>query len=99
VAAWALAQTKLEYGPEETLPIIRDNDNKLVDAFDRVTDGTDAEVLTTPYQAPKANAIPLRAIPGQRTAQMPRLLPHPERAPSRQQDFGIAPVASAGFER
>jgi putative transposase len=37
--------------------LIRDNDNKFSAAFDRVADGTDIEVLTTPYQAPKANAI------------------------------------------
>ena len=37
--------------------LIRDNDNKFGAAFDRVADGTDIEVLTTPYQAPKANAI------------------------------------------
>jgi putative transposase len=37
--------------------LIRDNDNKFGTAFDRVADGTDIEVLTTPYQAPKANAI------------------------------------------
>jgi len=57
VAARALAQTKPEYRPEKTLPIIRDTDNKLIDAFDRVADRTDAEVLTTAYQAPKANTI------------------------------------------
>ena len=37
--------------------LIRDNDNKFGAAFGRVADGTDVEVLTTPYQAPKANAI------------------------------------------
>jgi len=37
--------------------LIRDNDNKFGRAFDRVAKGTDIEVLTTPYQAPKANAI------------------------------------------
>jgi putative transposase len=37
--------------------LIRDNDNKFGHAFDRVAKGTDIEVLTTPYQAPKANAI------------------------------------------
>ncbi|MGC9335677.1 MAG: integrase core domain-containing protein [Anaerolineae bacterium] len=37
--------------------LIRDNDNKFGDAFDRVTDGSGIEVLTTPYQAPKANVI------------------------------------------
>jgi len=37
--------------------LIRDNDNKFGDAFDQVADGTDIEVLTTPFQAPKANAI------------------------------------------
>ena len=37
--------------------LIRDNDNKFGDAFARVADGTDIEVLTTPYQAPKANAV------------------------------------------
>jgi len=37
--------------------LIRDNDKKFGDAFDRVAEGTDIEVLTTPFQAPKANAI------------------------------------------
>ena len=37
--------------------LLRDNDNKFGAAFGRVADGTDIEVLTTPYQAPKANAI------------------------------------------
>jgi putative transposase len=37
--------------------LIRDNDNKFGQAFDRVAKGTGIEVLTTPYQAPKANAI------------------------------------------
>jgi hypothetical protein len=37
--------------------LICDNDNKYGDAFDRVADGSGIEVLPTPYQAPKANAI------------------------------------------
>ena len=37
--------------------LIRDNDNKFGQAFDRVANGTNIEVLTTPYRAPKANAI------------------------------------------
>ena len=37
--------------------LIRDNDNKYGDAFDRVADGSGIEVLPTPHQAPKANAI------------------------------------------
>ena len=37
--------------------LIRDNDDKYGDAFDRVADGSGIEVLPTPYQAPKANAI------------------------------------------
>ena len=37
--------------------LIRDNDNKFGAAFARVAEGTGIEVLTTPYQAPKANAI------------------------------------------
>jgi putative transposase len=37
--------------------LIRDNDNKFGGAFDRVADGTEIEVLTALYQAPKANAI------------------------------------------
>jgi transposase InsO family protein len=37
--------------------LIRDNDNKYGAAFDRVAKGTHIDVLTTPYQAPKANAI------------------------------------------
>ena len=37
--------------------LIRDNDNKFGAAFDRVAEGTDMEVLPTPYQAPKVNAV------------------------------------------
>ncbi|MEJ2208200.1 MAG: integrase core domain-containing protein [Anaerolineae bacterium] len=37
--------------------LIRDNDNKYGSAFARVADGSGIEVLPTPYQAPKANAI------------------------------------------
>jgi putative transposase len=37
--------------------LIRDNDNKFGDAFAQVADGSGIEVLTTPYQTPKANAI------------------------------------------
>jgi hypothetical protein len=37
--------------------LIRDNDNKYGSAFARVADGSSIEVLTTPYQAPKANAV------------------------------------------
>ena len=56
--AW-LAQQLREATPfgEGPRSLIRDNDNKFGAAFDRVADGTDIEVLTTPYQAPKANAI------------------------------------------
>ena len=56
--AW-LAQQLREATPFGQGPrfLIRDNDNKFGDAFDRVADGTDIEVLTTPFQAPKANAI------------------------------------------
>ncbi len=42
--------------------LIRDNDNKFGHAFDRVANGTNIEVLTTPYQAPKANAICERVL-------------------------------------
>ena len=37
--------------------LIRDNDNKFGAVFDRVADGSGIEVLRTPYQAPKANAV------------------------------------------
>jgi putative transposase len=37
--------------------LIRDNDNKYGSAFARIADGSSIEVLTTPYQAPKANAV------------------------------------------
>jgi hypothetical protein len=37
--------------------LIRDNDAKFGDAFARVADGSGLEVLATPYQAPKANAV------------------------------------------
>jgi transposase InsO family protein len=56
--AW-VAQQLREATPFGVGPrfLIRDNDHKFGAAFDRVADGTDIEVLTTPYQAPKANAI------------------------------------------
>jgi putative transposase len=37
--------------------LIRDNDDKLGDAFDRVADGSGIQVLTILYQPPTANAI------------------------------------------
>ena len=37
--------------------LIRDNDNKYGAAFDRVAEGTDIDVLTTPYEARQANAV------------------------------------------
>lgn len=37
--------------------LIRDNDSKYGGSFAQVADGTGIEVLKTPYQAPKANAI------------------------------------------
>jgi len=37
--------------------LIRDNDRKYGSPFSRVAQGTGIEVLRTPYQAPKANAI------------------------------------------
>ena len=37
--------------------LIRDNDDKYGAAFDRVAKGTHIDVLKTPYQAPKANAV------------------------------------------
>jgi transposase InsO family protein len=37
--------------------LIRDNDNKFGDALAGVVDWSGIKVLTTPYQAPKANAI------------------------------------------
>jgi putative transposase len=37
--------------------LIRDNDNKFGAAFARVADGSGIEILTTLYQAPKANAV------------------------------------------
>ena len=42
--------------------LIRDNDNKLGEAFARVGDGTGIEALRTPYGAPKADAAKLRAV-------------------------------------
>ena len=42
--------------------LIRDNDSKFGDAFARVADGTGIEVLSTPYQAPKANAVCERCL-------------------------------------
>jgi putative transposase len=56
--AWVAQQlreaTPLGEGPRF---LIRDNDTKFGAAFARVADGSGIEVLTTPYQAPKANAI------------------------------------------
>jgi transposase InsO family protein len=56
--AW-VAQQLREATPFDEGPrfLIRDNDNKFGAAFARVAEGTGIEVLTTPYQAPKANAI------------------------------------------
>jgi len=56
--AW-VAQQLREAAPFGEGPrfLIRDNDNKFGAAFDRVAEGSDIDVLTTPYQAPKANAI------------------------------------------
>jgi hypothetical protein len=42
--------------------LIRDNDTKFGAAFARVAEGSGIEVLTTPYQAPKANVPKVRAI-------------------------------------
>lgn len=55
--AW-VAQQLREATPFGERPrfLVRDND-KFNAAFDRVADGADIEVLPTPYQAPKANAI------------------------------------------
>jgi putative transposase len=58
--------------------LIRDNDDKFGQAFDRVADGTDIEVLTTPYQAPKANAICERFL-GSVRRECLDLLPNPVR--------------------
>jgi hypothetical protein len=46
--------------------LIRDNADKLGDAFARVADGSGTEVLTTPYQAPKANSVCERFLGGVR---------------------------------
>jgi hypothetical protein len=46
--------------------LIRDNDSKYGDAFDRVADASGIEVLPTPYQAPKTNAICERLLGGVR---------------------------------
>jgi putative transposase len=56
--AW-VAQQLREVTPFGEGPrfLIRDNDNKYGLAFARVADGSGIEVLPTPYQAPKANAI------------------------------------------
>ncbi len=63
--------------------LIRDNDNKFGDAFDRVADGTDIEVLTTPFQAPKANAICERFLGSLRRECLDFLLILNERHPRR----------------
>ncbi|MFC2023880.1 integrase core domain-containing protein [Chloroflexota bacterium] len=56
--AWVAQQlreeTPFEQGPRF---LIRDNDNKSGQAFARVAKGTGIEILRTPFQAPKANAI------------------------------------------
>ena len=56
--AW-VAQQLWEATPFSEGPrfLIRDNDNKFGDPFDGVAEGADIDVVTTPYQAPKANAI------------------------------------------
>ena len=62
-AAW-VAQQLREATPFSEGPrfLIRDNDNKLGEAFARVGDGTGIEALRTPYGAPKADAAKLRAV-------------------------------------
>jgi len=56
--AWVAQQlreaTPFEQGPRF---LIRDNDNKYGQAFARGAKGTGIEILRTPFQAPKANAI------------------------------------------
>jgi len=61
--------------------LIRDNDNKYGAAFDRVAKGYRCPENTLSSAEGQRH---LRAIPGQCTARMPGLLPHPERAPSVQ---------------
>jgi len=65
--AW-VAQQLREATPFGEMPrfLIRDNDTKFGDAFDRVAEGSDIDVLITPYQAPKANAICERFLRGVR---------------------------------
>jgi putative transposase len=81
--AWAAQQlreaTPFGQGPRF---LIRDNDNKFGDAFDRVADGTDIEVLTTAFQAPKANAMCERFL-GSLRRECLDLLPNPVK-PHRQ---------------
>jgi len=81
--AWAAQQLReaTPFGQGRRF-LIRDNDNKFGDAFDRVADGTDIEVLTTPFQAPKANAICERFL-GSLRRECLDLLPNPVR-PHRQ---------------
>ncbi len=56
--AWVAQQLReaTPFGERPRFPI-RDSNTKFGDAFDRVAEGSDIDVLTTPYQAPKANAI------------------------------------------
>jgi hypothetical protein len=66
--------------------LIRDNDNKYGAAFDRVAEGTDIDVLTTPYEAPQANAVCERFLGSVRRECLDLLpnpvRPHPQRGAS-----------------
>ena len=62
--------------------LIRDNDNKYGAGFERVVEGTDIDVLTTPYEACQANAVCERFLGGVRRECLD-LLPNPVRPHSQ----------------
>jgi putative transposase len=76
--------------------LIRDNDNKYGAAFDRAAKGTHIDVLKTPYQAPKANAICERFLGSVRRECLDLLpnpvRPHPQRAPSIQDHEAVSGI-------
>ena len=62
-SAW-VAQQLREATPFDNAPrfLIRDNDSKYGDGFDQVALARGIEIIRTPFQAPKANAICERFI-------------------------------------
>ena len=82
-AAWTVQQarnTLMDFGEraDNLKFLIRDRDAKYTDAFDAVFTATGMRIITTPVQAPRANAICERWIAS--AARVHR--PHPHRRPA-----------------